>query len=404
MRIPLYTLIGTVCALALTACGKLPERVEISDTAERSEHTTVPRVNATSEERFAIAMPRTAPPMGMPGAQAGVMESPFDYDTPETWVEVEPTQFRNPNFLAGPKGEIECYVSVLPGAGAGLLVNANRWRGQMGQDAYTDVEFNALPRAEILGREAIVVDFPGEFSGMGGAAPQQGFRLIGVLTETSAGGVFIKMTGPDELVTAERDNFARFAQSITLKGQPRTQTAAAPPVEIPEAGALPPDHPEIAEPQAIASAPISSSGTQGFTWQTPLGWTELENASPMRLVTLSLGEGLPGECYVVILGGDGGGRLNNMNRWLSQMGEPPLDETELELQPKISLFGEMVPMLVSKGTYTGMGGQALAGTMMLGATAELAGQSVFIKLIAPESVGNANWQNFTDFCASLEQN
>jgi hypothetical protein len=66
------------------------------------------------------------------------------------------------------------------------------------------------------------------------------------------------------------------------------------------------------------------------------------------------------------------------------------------------LLGEQVPMLIARGTYTGMGGQSLPGHVLLGATAELENQSIFIKLIAPEQLVDANRDNFIAFCASIE--
>ena len=91
-----------------------------------------------------------------------------------------------------------------------------------------------------------------------------------------------------------------------------------------------------------------------------------------------------------------------MNRWLGQMGEPPRGESGLDLQPKIEVLGEQVPMLIGKGTYTGMGGQSLPGHVLLGATAELESRSIFIKLIAPEHLVDANRDNFIAFCGSIE--
>ena len=45
----------------------------------------------------------------------------------------------------------------------------------------------------------------------------------------------------------------------------------------------------------------------------------------------------------------GGGRLANYNRWLNQLEQSPLEETELELQPHIELLGEQVPQLIANG-------------------------------------------------------
>ena len=119
--------LGFACALVLTACAGPPDRVEITETIERSEHSKVPRVTATSAERFARVLPQTAPPMqAASGQQSGSDASPFAYETPEGWTEVAPTQFRNPNFVAGASGEIECYVSVLAGGGGGNAPNMGK--------------------------------------------------------------------------------------------------------------------------------------------------------------------------------------------------------------------------------------------------------------------------------------
>ena len=391
-----YGALGLACALLLTACGKPPDRVEITDTTERSEQTPVPRVSATSEERFARVLPRTAPPMQAPPAKD--VASRFEFQTPEGWTELAPTPFRNPNFLAGPDGEVECYVSLL---GGGLLDNANRWRTQMGQEPFTEKEFAQQSRTLILGDEAVIVDFEGTFGGMGQTAPKEGYRLIGALLQTVEGSVFVKMVGPSDAVAAQRDSFTLLATSLRFKETP--ETAQVLQIELPESGELPPGHPDIGD-LAESPAPTSATSTSGsgFHWTVPEGWSEVETPSPMRLVTFAFGPGNSGECYVVVLRGSGGGRLNNVNRWLEQMGEPPLEQSELDLQPKIGLFGEQVPMLIARGTYTGMGSESRRDHVLFGASAELENQSVFIKLIAPEQAANAHFENFVAFCGSME--
>ncbi len=381
------------CILLLTACGRPADRVEITDTVERSEHQPVPRISATSEERFARALPRTAP--GIQAAAAG--PSLFEFHTPDGWTQVASTQFRNPNFLVGPAGEAECYVSV---AGGGLFMNANRWRGQMGQKDFTEEEFAEQTRVVILGSEGIVVDFEGAFSGMVQGAPKEGYRLIGALVETPDRSVFIKMIGPKDVVGAQKDKFTHFAESLRVTDA--AQASAAEDTAVSEEPGLPPDHPTVSDVAAAvseASAPSASEG--GFSWELPDGWEEV-GASPMRVVTLSFGEDKAGECYVVVLTGTAGGPLGNMNRWLTQMGDQPTGEGGLDLLPRIEPMGGQGPLVTAKGTYTGMGGQPLTGHVLLGASAELDGQSIFIRLIAPEQLANANRDNFIAFCASIE--
>lgn len=398
--IPFPRLTATAClAIAMAACGKPGGRVEITDTSTRSETRPVPQVNVASADRFAIALPQTsaattpavdaggAPASAAPAA-AGENSSLFDFEVPAGWTTAAPSQFRDPNFTIGPKAEIECYVSVLQGQGGGMIVNANRWRGQLGQAPYTEEEFSKLPRATILGRDATIADFTGTYLAMGAQEPKAGYRLIGALIEAPAAAIFIKMVGPDAMVETQKDNFARFAQSLRMK------TAQAP--SAPAAGAA------NAAPAPSADA-TPGAAPAAFTWKAPEGWQESPAASPMRMVTFQFGEKGEGECYVAALPGQAGGRLENFNRWLAQMGEPPLAETELELQPPVFMFEEEVPMLIAKGTYAGMGGESRPGHALFGALAEVDGQSVFVKLVAPEALANDHMRNFAAFCASLRK-
>jgi len=392
-------------AAAVVACSRPADRIEITETSTRSETRPVPQVNASSDDRFYYARPRDARMPGVPEAQsatAGEVQTPpepdatlaaastsmFSFETPPGWQQIAASQFRDPNFIIGPTGEIECYVSVLGGGGGGLFTNANRWRAQMGRSPYTEEEFARLPRATILGQEAVIVDFPGDFSGMGGAETKTGHRLVGALIQAPNAAIFIKMIGPDAAVEAEKDNFALFAQSLRM-----AQEQPEPVREI-----------EAVEAPSPAPPPgASASGAGGFEWTAPEGWTVDPSGSAMRLVTYRFGPQNVGECYVSVMPGAAGGRLENFNRWLAQMGEPPLVETELELQPTVFLFGEELPMLITSGTYTGMGNEARAGSVMYGAISTVGDQSVFVKLIAPEQIAGESLQQFQRFCASIQK-
>ncbi len=392
-------IIALAATAALAACSEPADRVEITETSTRSETRPVPRVNATSDERFALARPRDqrmpAPAPAQPsGESAGDVQmtaaapasgGAFTFETPPGWQQIAPSEFRDPNFVIGMNGEIECYVSVLRGTGGGLQTNANRWRGQMGRAPFTDEEFAQQPRARVLGSEAVIVDFSGDFSGMGGET-KPGYRLVGALIQTPESAIFIKMTGPDAAVESEKDNFALFAQSLAFASAQEPAAADTP------VSSAPVDPPTAEAPEATPSA---------YEWTAPEGWTADPAGSPMRLVTFRFGPGGAGECYVAVLPGAAGGTLENFNRWLGQMGEPPLQETEIDLQPTVMLFGEEVPMLIAKGTYTGMGTESRPGHVMYGAISTIDGESVFIKLIAPESIANDQFRNFQTFSASL---
>lgn len=392
-------LIAVGASVLLIGCEEPADRVEIAETAERSETRPVPQINMSSADRFALASPQVTEPItpvggpapAAPEQMAQATGAPassgmFTYDIPAGWNPAPASQFRDPNFTYGPNNELECYVSVLQGQGGGMLVNANRWRSQLGQPPYTEEEFARLPRATILGQEAVIVEFTGDFLGMGAAEPKPGYRLVGALLEAPMAAIFIKMTGPDQMVQEQKDNFALFAQSLRMDA-PQPAAEMAPVADASAAPAVP---------------PATSAEASGLEWRAPDGWTEA-GGSPMRVVTYKFGAQSEGECYVAALPGAAGGRLENFNRWLAQMGQPPLEDTELDLQPPVIMFGEEVPMLIAKGTYTGMGGESRPDHVMFGALAEVDGQSVFVKLVAPEALAQEHMQKFAAFCASIKK-
>ncbi len=366
----------------MTSCGQ-PDRVKITDTLERSVYRPADKPNATSDERFALAAPRPMSGAGrMQNAQAAGGTPPFHYEVPEGWAEVASTQFRNINFTLGPNNEIECYVSILPGGGGGLAVNVNRWRHQFGQEDYSAEELKALPKAPIMGVDAAMVNFTGTFTTMRGDVKED-YHLLGAILELPNKLVTIKMVGPSDLVKNELQNFALFVNSLhDGSGHAHADQSAAAPAPAP-------------------TKPVTSA--HGFRWAIPEGWAFVQHPSSMRLVTFAVGENRDTECYVVVLGGTGGGRLSNFNRWLNQLGADPLDESELELQPQLEILGKQAPMLIAQGTYTGMGNANMADAMLLGTSVEAGGRSLFIKMVGPVSTVQGQWDAFKQFCASLEQ-
>jgi hypothetical protein len=140
------------------------------------------------------------------------------YDTPEGWVEAPGSMMRDISFTLGEKGEGECYVARLPGAGGGLLANVNRWRSQMGAAPLTEEEVAALPTKTLFNQPATYLAVDGSFTpGMGKTDTFENYRLLGLILASDAGAVFVKMTGPKDLVEKNAAAFDQFAQSIDVK-------------------------------------------------------------------------------------------------------------------------------------------------------------------------------------------
>jgi len=112
-------------------------------------------------------------------------------------------------------GEAECYVTLLGGAGGGVVANINRWRDQMGAEVLSEAQIAALPRIPFLGGEAVLVEIPGAYVGMGDADVPAAL-LLGAVCMLEDASVFVKMTGPRATVEAEREAFQEFCGSMEL--------------------------------------------------------------------------------------------------------------------------------------------------------------------------------------------
>jgi hypothetical protein len=139
------------------------------------------------------------------------------FDTPEGWTEKPASPMRDISLVFGENGEGECYVARLPGAGGGLAANVNRWRAQMGAEPLSDEEVSTLPTRPLFGQPARFVSVDGTFSpGMGSSESLPGYRLMGLILSADAGAVFVKMTGPKELVEANAAAFDQFVSSLDV--------------------------------------------------------------------------------------------------------------------------------------------------------------------------------------------
>ncbi len=173
----------------------------------------------TSRERFRYQTQAPASAHGdAASADSGATNPKLTYDTPEGWEEKPGSMMRDVNFVFGENGEGSCYLARLPGAGGGMAANVNRWRGQFDADPLTEEEIAALPKMALFKQPATLVEVDGPFApGMGSTDTFENYSLRGLILASSSGAVFVKMTGPKELVAANSEAFNQFVASLDVK-------------------------------------------------------------------------------------------------------------------------------------------------------------------------------------------
>jgi hypothetical protein len=196
-------------AAGLVSCKPVSERMEITETRNISEYAAPAQANVSDFTRFHIQPP--APPRPP--------QIDFVWDTPMGWKEAPPDAagMRMINLAFGPNGEGECYLSMMPGGAGGVEANINRWRKQMGQPDMSAEEIAKLPTKKLFGRDTTFVSLEGDFQGMGAAESQKNYRMLGLVQPTPQVTLFVKMTGPKDLVAANEAAFDQFCQSIDIK-------------------------------------------------------------------------------------------------------------------------------------------------------------------------------------------
>jgi hypothetical protein len=182
-----------LAAGTIVSCRQ-PDRVEITDS--RPRHTSEP-----------------APRLDVPLADSLPATQQYRWALPPGWTEKPATQFRQVNFAFGPAPGGECYLSLTQGT---ERENLDRWRQQMSQPPLTDDELAALPRKKIFGRDAIVIDLTGTYTGAGGAQPAPDTRLLGLVRAEGDVTITVKMTGPAALIADHAANFDAFVASLRL--------------------------------------------------------------------------------------------------------------------------------------------------------------------------------------------
>jgi hypothetical protein len=98
---------------------------------------------------------------------------------------------------------VQCYITFLPGTVGGLLANLNRWLGEVAEPHIDQATADKLPRLQVLGKPSHYLNRSGASKGV-------------LVTYTPLDGetMFVKLTGPKDLVMTQRKQFEAFCGSL----------------------------------------------------------------------------------------------------------------------------------------------------------------------------------------------
>ncbi|MFV1958187.1 MAG: hypothetical protein ACC662_02115 [Planctomycetota bacterium] len=139
-----------------------------------------------------------------------------------------------------------------------------------------------------------------------------------------------------------------------------------------------------------------------WAYMVPEGWTLLP-PRPLRDLGFRVANDPQAECTFTVLPGTGGGMAANVNRWRRQLGLEPATDEEIEALEKQGFLGLPARRVDLTGTYGGMrGDQGLENARLLGLIAVLPKNALFLKMVGPADVVEAERAHFDAFAASLK--
>ncbi len=332
----------------------------------------------------------SAPPGGT--TAEGSAPIALHWTTPSGWEEQPASGFRKGSFsVRGPNGKTaDVSVISFPESAGGLLANVNRWRNQLKLEPITDAA-QAGSAMTVAGREMFFVDLVSEQPVTPDGSKS---RILGGVFPLEGETWFFKMTGPDELVAAQRETFKEFLGSVRPTDNATDAAAPAPsgaPMSANSGGST----------NAPTPSPIEPSQGAPLQYTLPPGWEE-KPLSPMRLASFKATppNGKEIDVSVVSLPGVAGGDLANINRWRGQLSLAPIDENALaktaeHLQAKGRDF--LVVDLVSEAPL----GETKEKQRILAAILNEDEHSWFIKMMGEDAAVVSQKSAFSNFLRSL---
>jgi hypothetical protein len=311
-------------------------------------------------------------------------KSQLTWALPAGWKELAADQMRVGNFeIKGAEGE-EARVTIIPLAGiaGGDLGNVNRWRGQIGLGPITAEDLKKQEeKVEIAGMPAPLYDLAGNSPEI-----KERMHILASMVLKDGTSWFFKMMGHDKLVQQQKGAFVQFLKSVQFK--PATSVSPAPT----ESSSL------LSNPTNTPMMASSTAGpeTSAFAAKAPAHW-QAQTAGSMLLAKYSISQGADAKADVTVSSFPGtvGGIFANVNRWRSQIGLPPVQESELGSITNAVSVGKSTAILVDFKNEA----QKLGLIVM---TVSKSGNSWFYKLSGNAELVGKEKTNFVQWVTAVE--
>lgn len=221
MRRPSFSVLAVLFG-AFALCGAGCRRDEIRTYTVKKEPAPPASASAPAAGSASPApampgatMPAASPDATMRGTPVSTASGPaLAWTVPAGWSAGPERPMRKATLLipgegGGPGAELS--VTAFPGDVGGNLANVNRWRQQLALPAIGEAELGSALQHLDVG--ALHVDYV-ELAGT--ATPAQ--RVLGAIVPYAGATWFFKLSGPDAVVTHEKETFLAFLRSLHPEG------------------------------------------------------------------------------------------------------------------------------------------------------------------------------------------
>lgn len=134
-------------------------------------------------------------------------------DLPDGWRPRAASATQAAAFYVRGNPRLRCHLTLLAGDGGGLVEIVNAWRLEYGLEPTDAAELERSARAQLLGREARIVDLESQ-----GAPDQEKSSRVAVIACASEGTAILELSGPRDLVRLERGALLALARSLAVRG------------------------------------------------------------------------------------------------------------------------------------------------------------------------------------------